>query len=81
MGQQSIVTAILLLLGALARVFTSVQETGDFIIILTFSLASLANGILVSQFLIYPSGKGIQKPGARSKKQQPQPPPKKKKLR
>lgn len=85
MGQQSLITILLLFLGSLARVFTSVQETGDFIIILTYSLASFANGILFSQFFIYPSNqKGVKKT-SRSKKQlqsqqqRSQPLPKKKK--
>lgn len=81
MGQQSLITVLLLFLGACARVFTSVQETGDFIIILTYSLASLANGILLTQFSLYPSASATK--AARSKKQpqRPLPPPKKKKTR
>lgn len=84
MGQQSVITIMLLFLGSLARVFTSVQETGDFIIILTYSLASFANGILLSQFYIYPcSQHGVKKPsrGKKQQQQRPQPPPKKKKQR
>lgn len=82
MGQLSVITNVALFLGSMARVFTSVQETGDSMIILTYALASLANGILLIQFLIYPSGGGGVKKPARTKKQQrPLPPPKKKKQR
>lgn len=81
MGQQSIITVSLLFFGSLARVFTSVEETGDHIVILTYSLASLANGVVLSQFMIYPSSHGVKKPQRVKKQQRPQPPPKKKKIR
>ena len=80
MGQQSLVTVLLLTLGSLARVFTSIQETGDAIIILTYSLALVANSIVLSQFALYPSS-GAKKPSRGKKQQRPQPPPKKKKTR
>ncbi|XP_065201884.1 mannose-P-dolichol utilization defect 1 protein homolog [Planococcus citri] len=80
MGQLSLITNALLFFGSLARVFTSVQETGDFIIILTYSLATFANGIMLTQFFVYPSSDAVKKP-ARKKQQKPQPPPKKKKQR
>jgi len=82
MGQQSIVTAALLFLGSLARVFTSFQETGDFIIIFAYSLASFANTIIVTQLIFYSTFGGAKKPPRGKKQQQrPQPPPKKKKQR
>uniref|UniRef100_A0A8D8VZX6 Mannose-P-dolichol utilization defect 1 protein homolog n=2 Tax=Cacopsylla melanoneura TaxID=428564 RepID=A0A8D8VZX6_9HEMI len=52
-GQLSLATCLLLFLGSVARVFTSVHETGDSILILTYALASLANGIILSQFYLY----------------------------
>lgn len=52
-GQLSLVTQSLLLLGCLARIFTSITETGDSAIILSFTLASAANAILVTQVLWY----------------------------
>lgn len=52
-GQLSAVTVFLLFLGTLARIFTSIQETGDSIIILTFALAALSNGVLAAQVLYY----------------------------
>lgn len=81
MGQQSFITVLLLTLGSLARVFTSVQETGDFIIILTYSLALVANSIILLQFALYPSSGSVKKPSRSKKQQRPQPPPKKKKVR
>ncbi|KAI5741877.1 hypothetical protein M8J77_000722 [Diaphorina citri] len=52
-GQLSLVTCLLLFFGSLARVFTSIHETGDNILILTYVLASLANGVILSQFYLY----------------------------
>ncbi|XP_068785342.1 mannose-P-dolichol utilization defect 1 protein isoform X2 [Struthio camelus] len=52
-GQLSAVTAFLLLGGALARVFTSLQETGDPLLALTFAVSAACNGLLVGQLLYY----------------------------
>lgn len=52
-GQLSAITVNLLFLGAVARIFTSIQETGDPIIIFTFMVASLTNGILAGQVMYY----------------------------
>lgn len=52
-GQLSAPTCFLLFFGSLMRIFTSIQETGDFILILTYCVASLANGIIVSQLIWY----------------------------
>lgn len=35
------------------RIFTSIQETGDNIIILTYVVSTLANGALVAQMFWY----------------------------
>ena len=48
-GQLSAVTFFLLFAGSVARVFTSLQETGDNIIVLTFLTSTLCNGIIVAQ--------------------------------
>jgi len=51
----------MLLGGSLARIFTSVQETGDQIIIITYTAASCVNLIIASQILWYwnsPANKG-----------------------
>lgn len=52
-GQLSAVTVMMLFLGSMARIFTSIQETGDPIIILTYSVATFANGVLMVQVLYY----------------------------
>lgn len=52
-GQTSAITLWCLFLGCLARVFTSIQETGDQVIIMTFAAAAAANAILVLQVHLY----------------------------
>lgn len=52
-GQLSAVTCFMLFFGSLARVFTSIQETGDNLIILTYVLSTLSNGVIVAQMLYY----------------------------
>ncbi|KAL3281530.1 hypothetical protein HHI36_004738 [Cryptolaemus montrouzieri] len=58
-GQLSAVTYALLFLGSLARIFTSVQETGDTMVILTNVFSFLANLVIVGQIAYY--WKGEQK--------------------
>ncbi|XP_074839074.1 mannose-P-dolichol utilization defect 1 protein [Carettochelys insculpta] len=52
-GQLSALTVGLLLAGSLARIFTSVQETGDPLLALTYMVASLCNGLIMAQLLYY----------------------------
>ena len=52
-GQLSAVTCFMLFFGSLARVFTSIQETGDSLIIITYVLSTLSNGVIVAQLLYY----------------------------
>ncbi|KAK3603712.1 hypothetical protein CHS0354_023325 [Potamilus streckersoni] len=52
-GQLSAVTVFLLFLGSVARIFTSIQETGDSLVISTYMVASVCNGLLASQILYY----------------------------
>lgn len=52
-GQLSAVTCFMLFFGSLARVFTSIQETGDTLIIITYILSTLSNGVIVAQLLYY----------------------------
>ncbi|XP_073429386.1 mannose-P-dolichol utilization defect 1 protein [Dendrobates tinctorius] len=52
-GQLSAVTVALLFLGSLARIFTSVQETGDPLMSLTYIVSSACNGLIFSQLLYY----------------------------
>ncbi|XP_011501674.1 PREDICTED: mannose-P-dolichol utilization defect 1 protein homolog [Ceratosolen solmsi marchali] len=52
-GQLSAVTIFMLFFGSLARIFTSIQETGDKTIIIMYVCSTIANGIIVSQLLYY----------------------------
>lgn len=52
-GQLSAITCFMLFFGSLARIFTSIQETGDSIIVLTYCVSTLTNGIIVLQLLYY----------------------------
>ena len=52
-GQLSAATVFLLFAGSLARIFTSIQETGDRMMIITFCASSFANGVIVAQMLYY----------------------------
>jgi len=52
-GQLSAITVFMLFFGALARIFTSIQETGDFMAIITYVASSFANTVLVVQLLYY----------------------------
>lgn len=52
-GQLSAITIFMLFAGSLARIFTSIQETGDFMMILTYVISSTVNGIIVAQLLYY----------------------------
>ncbi|XP_061432224.1 mannose-P-dolichol utilization defect 1 protein [Lethenteron reissneri] len=52
-GQLSAITVFLLLGGSLARIFTSLQETGDRLLVVTYIVASLCNGTLAAQLLYY----------------------------
>ncbi|XP_054741921.1 mannose-P-dolichol utilization defect 1 protein homolog [Anastrepha obliqua] len=52
-GQLSAATVFLLFAGSLARIFTSAQETGDFMMIATFCASTFANGVIASQMLYY----------------------------
>ncbi|CAH1396637.1 unnamed protein product [Nezara viridula] len=61
-GQLSAATCVMLLFGSTSRIFTSFQETGDVIIIITYLLATLGNGIIVFQFMYY------RKPAAKQQK-------------
>lgn len=52
-GQLSLITTVLLAGGSLARVFTSVQETGDYNMILQFLLACSLNCLILGQIMWY----------------------------
>jgi mannose-P-dolichol utilization defect protein 1 len=52
-GQLSAVTCFMLFFGAVARIFTTIQETGDGILLLTYLCTSALNGIVAGQVLWY----------------------------
>lgn len=52
-GQLSAVTCFMLQAGSLARIFTSIQETGDQMMIITYGVSSFANAVIVAQLLYY----------------------------
>lgn len=60
-GQLSAVTCFMLFFGSSARIFTSIQETGDFMMTLTYCIATFTNTVIVFQLLWYwnagPGGK------------------------
>ncbi|CAH1781897.1 unnamed protein product, partial [Owenia fusiformis] len=61
-GQLSAITVMLLFLGSVARILTSIQETGDLMMILTYVVSTICNGIITFQMAIYwNSGKEKQK--------------------
>lgn len=73
-GQLSAVTCFMLFAGSIARIFTSYQETGDFMMILTYCVSSVANAIIVAQLLYYWNSPGK---GQKSRQQKTEPIPKK----
>ncbi|XP_043668720.1 mannose-P-dolichol utilization defect 1 protein homolog [Vespula pensylvanica] len=52
-GQLSAITGFMLFFGSLARIFTSIQETGDITMIVMYSCSTFANAILAAQILYY----------------------------
>ncbi|XP_071460178.1 mannose-P-dolichol utilization defect 1 protein isoform X1 [Marmota flaviventris] len=52
-GQLSAITVFLLFGGSLARIFTSIQETGDLLMAGIFVISSLCNGLIAAQVLLY----------------------------
>ncbi|XP_017774061.1 PREDICTED: mannose-P-dolichol utilization defect 1 protein homolog [Nicrophorus vespilloides] len=52
-GQLSAVTVIMLFAGSVARIFTSIQETGDSMVIITYLASSSANAVILMQLMYY----------------------------
>ena len=52
-GQLSAITVFLIFFGSIARIFTSIQETGDPIMVWTYIIASAANFVLAFQMIYY----------------------------
>jgi hypothetical protein len=65
-GQLSAITIFMLTGGSIARIFTSIQETGDRTIILTYLAATSVNALIAFQMLLYwnsPANKKTTRPG------------------
>lgn len=52
-GQLSAVTLLIAVLGSFARVITTLTETGDPVMLLSYSIGVLLNGTVFAQYLIY----------------------------
>ncbi|CAG5101775.1 Similar to CG3792: Mannose-P-dolichol utilization defect 1 protein homolog (Drosophila melanogaster) [Cotesia congregata] len=52
-GQLSAVTCFMLFFGSLARIFTSMQETGDTSMIIMYICSTTANAVIAGQLLYY----------------------------
>lgn len=52
-GQLSAITLFMLFAGSTARIFTSIQETGDTVMILTYVASTFANAALAIQMVYY----------------------------
>ncbi|XP_071334254.1 mannose-P-dolichol utilization defect 1b [Trachinotus anak] len=68
-GQLSAVSVFLLFAGSLARIFTSLQETGDSLMALTYIISSACNGIITLQVLYYWNSSPERKKKKKKKKE------------
>lgn len=68
-GQLSAVTGFMLFFGSLARIFTSIQETGDSTMIIMYICSTLANAVICSQILYYWNVKKVSVEKKKKKKQ------------
>lgn len=69
-GQLSAVSCFLLFAGSLARIFTSLQETGDSLMALTYIISSACNGIIALQVLYYWNSSPVFKMKEKKKKRE-----------
>jgi len=68
-GQLSAITVFMLFFGSTARIFSSIQETGDMVVIVTFVAASTCNAMIAIQMLYYWNSPGVsQAKGVTGKK-------------
>jgi mannose-P-dolichol utilization defect 1 len=52
-GQLSAATCFMLLAGSAARIFTSIQETGDTMMVVIYCVSTFANAVIVAQLIYY----------------------------
>ena len=67
-GQLSALTIFMLTGGAAARIFTSIQETGDPMMILTYVVSTAVNLIIAGQVVYYWNSNKSAKAGGAGKK-------------
>lgn len=66
-GQLSSTTALMIVIGCCVRVFTSIQETGDQLLIVIFAVAGVMNGIVLAQIFYYGNADERSSKGATKK--------------
>nr|XP_061810999.1 mannose-P-dolichol utilization defect 1 protein-like [Nerophis lumbriciformis] len=69
-GQLSAISVFLLFAGSLARIFTSLQETGDTLMAATYVISSVCNGIVALQVLYYWNASAERKKKKKRKKRE-----------
>ncbi|XP_061922179.1 mannose-P-dolichol utilization defect 1b [Entelurus aequoreus] len=69
-GQLSAVSIFLLFAGSLARIFTSLQETGDKLMALTYVISSCCNGLIALQVAYYWNSSSERKKKKKRKKRE-----------
>jgi len=60
-GQLSAVTCFMLFFGAMVRIFTTIEETGDGILLLTYLCTATLNGMIAGQVVWYWNSDKIKK--------------------
>lgn len=61
-GQLSAATCFMLLAGSAARIFTSIQETGDTMMVVIYCVSTFANAVIVAQLIYYWNKVSLVKP-------------------
>ncbi|ESO83862.1 hypothetical protein LOTGIDRAFT_132691 [Lottia gigantea] len=69
-GQLSAVTVFLLFFGSVARIFTSIQETGDKLVIFQYVVSTAFNGLIVAQMIYYWNSSSSKSKKTKSRKAQ-----------
>ena len=59
-GQLSMITCLLNWLGTAARIFTTLQETQDFIMLVNYVSSFVVNTVIMVQFVVYWNAKSAQ---------------------
>ncbi|KAK7790786.1 hypothetical protein R5R35_009498 [Gryllus longicercus] len=67
-GQLSAATGFMLFFGSLARIFTSIQETGDSVLVVTYLCAFSVNALIAAQLVYYWNAPAPGKAGGRPAK-------------